>query len=321
MNLSLTACSFLLKKRNSRGNYLFFNDKVISENSKEYSISEAFINFFKNHSEAIDDKDKKRTFHCEFEDSNCGETKDYSYVYCIIKSGVYGSSSEIINNKDRKIVHKKTADQTEEKPFYLYVIIPKDSQDGTVKVQKGMLFFQNVGQFGVKTVTTKYIREYFSENYNTTFVCKTIATKLFVDRMIKKEKVNQIIMTKNHKSVDSSDNFAKGYGCETKIISNLTLTEDKWKKLKNNMNLFSKSKFELFEFEKIEYNQLKVNVKIGNHYRTVNMGNLENLSLIEEIPDYIKMSDGHPDKEKLLSHFETVADDYLKQMVLQVDKN
>ncbi len=68
-NLSLTACSFLLKKRNSRGNYLFFEDKVIQDNDEqynEYSIADTFIRFFKSHSEAIDDSDKKELFIASF---------------------------------------------------------------------------------------------------------------------------------------------------------------------------------------------------------------------------------------------------------------
>lgn len=323
-NLSLTACSFLLKKRNSRGNYLFFEDKIIQkkdEQYSEYNVAETFINFFNSYSEAIDDSDKKRTFHCEFQDSNYGETNDFLYVYCVIKSGTYGSASDIIDNHSRKIVYKKTANQTEERPFYLYVIIPKDSADGNVKVQKGMLFFQNVGQYGIKTVTTDYIKEYFTEKFDITFECKTIATKLFVERMIRQENVKQIIMVKNHKSGDGSDNFSKGYGAETKIIGHLKFDQTKWSKIKSKMDCFTQGRFNLFEFDGLDYDQLKLRVKINNNERTINMANLENLSLIEAIPDEIQMPDGHPNKEHLLAHFEKVADDYLSEMVLQVDKS
>lgn len=324
VNLSLTACSFLLKKRNSRGNYHFFRDKIIKESPEEYNeytVAEAFVNFFKTHAEAIDDNEKKRTFHCEFQDSYFGETKDYVFLYCIIKSGTYGSASDIIDNDSRKVVHKKTANQTEEKPFYLYVIIPKDSTDSKVKVQKGMLFFQNVGQYGVKTVTSNYIKEYFAENYNITFECRTIATKLFVERMIKQENVKQIIMIKNYKSSDLSDNFSIGYGAETKIISQLNFDQTAWSKIKSGIDFFTQSKFNLFELDGFKCEQLKLRVKINNNERTINMGHLDNLSLIEAIPDDIQMADGHPNEEKLLAHFEKVANDYLGEMVLQVDKS
>ncbi|MFR7604647.1 MAG: hypothetical protein ACLUV3_04625 [Oscillospiraceae bacterium] len=38
-----------------------------------------------------------------------------------------------------------------EKRFYMFVVIPKDNVK--VKVDKGMMIFQNIGVFGVKTIT------------------------------------------------------------------------------------------------------------------------------------------------------------------------
>ena len=38
-----------------------------------------------------------------------------------------------------------------EKRFYMFVVIPKDNVK--VKVDKGMRIFQNIGVFGVKTIT------------------------------------------------------------------------------------------------------------------------------------------------------------------------
>ena len=322
-NLSLTACSFILKKRHSRGNYLYLNDAILKEDDDGdvgYSLDRIFESFFNNHSQAIDDEISKRTFHCQFDSSFCGETTDYKYLYCIVKSGIYGSSSEILDKESRVVLHRKTAIQTEEKPFYLYIVIPKDSIDGSVKVQKGMLFFQNIGQFGVKTTTSNYIKEYFRLNYNITFECKTIATKLFVERMIKQENIKQIIMTKNNKSNDGSDNISKGYGAETKIIGKLIFKEEIWSTIMSRIHHFSQAKFNLFELESEFYDQLKLKVTINDRDRIINMGYLENLSIIEAIPDEIQASDGHPKKQLLLEHFERVANDYLSEMVLQIEK-
>ena len=103
-------------------------------------------------------------------------------------------------------------------------------------------------------------------------------------------------MIKNIKSVDSADNLSQGYGSEVREIGHLCL----------------------FEFEEIEYDNLKVIVDIGGRTRTINLHNLENLSIIEAIPDEIKMADGHPNLSLLLEHFTTVATEYLKEMVLHI---
>lgn len=105
------------------------------------------------------------------------------------------------------------------------------------------------------------------------------------------------------------------------LIKAIRFDETKWCKIKSKMDYFTQGRFNLFEFDGLNYDQLKLRVKINNNERTINMGNLENLSLIEAIPDEIQMPDGHPNKEKLLVHFEKVADDYLSEMVLQVDRS
>jgi len=318
--LSLTACSFLLKESHSQDKFHYLNEKITIEKDdhvSEYTIKDMLISFFKKYTESADDTDKQKTFHCEFDNKYQGETEDFFYVYTIIKSGSYGSASDIVDNPTKKVVYKIKANQTAEKPFYLYIIIPKDNKN--VKVQKGMLFFQNVGPFGVKTITTDYMKEFFSNEFNITLICKTIATKLFVERMLTKDKVLKLIMTKNHKSDDPADNIYRGYGSETKVLGHLQFSDNAWNRIKSKINNFSQGRFNLFEFDQVQYDTLKLNVDIGGRNRIVNMHNLENLSLIEAISDEIMAADGHAKKDLLLAHFEKVAGEYLKDMVLQVN--
>lgn len=322
-NLSLTACSFLLKERNSRNKYHYLNGRISLETDTvedELSTEDMFLRFFKEFENPKDDTDSKRTFHCEFEDDFKGDNDDYSYIYCVIKSGTYGSASDIIDNESREVVHRKTVNQTDEKSFYLYVIIPKDNPQNRIRVQKGMLFFQNVGQYGIKTVTSNYLKDYFSKNYQITFECKSIAKKLFVERMIKQSNVKKIVMVKNHKSRDKSDNFANGYGVETRSMGNLTFSKTMWEGIKEKVNNFVNNPATFFEFDGFECDQLKLHVQFNDNPRVINMGNLENLSLIEPIPENVQGLDGNPDKGKLMSHFNKIAKEYLKEMVLQINR-
>ena len=71
-------------------------------------------------------------------------------------------------------------------------------------------------------------------------------------------------------------------------------------------------------FIKQTYENLKLIVDIGGRTRTINLHNLENLSIIESIPDEIKMADGHPNLELLIDHFKKVATEYLEEMVLHI---
>ena len=74
----------------------------------------------------------------------------------------------------------------------------------------------------------------------------------------------------------------------------------------------------MFEFENNSYDTLKVVVDIGGRNRTIDLHNLDNLSIIEAVPDEIRQADGHPDKEMLIEYFKQVASEYLEEMVLRI---
>lgn len=320
-NLSLTACSFHLKPTKSQKKVFEINREIKVEKDEQVitfeNCSVIFKSFFGAYSNSISDDGKKKTFNCSFDETYQGETEGYIYMYALIKSGNYGSASEIKNIDTNEVVHKKKPNEAEEKPFYLFIVIPKDNT--RVTVQKGMLLFQNVGPYGVKTITTEYMQKYFSENFGITIKCKTIAPDLFVKKILKKENISKIIMTKNHKSTDSSDKLSCGYGVETRMLSNLRLDESLWQKLSVRMNHFIKGKANLFEFEQHRYDDLRVEVMIGNKQRRINLNYIDNLSIIESIPDSILGLDGNPRKDLLVEHLKGVASEYLNEMVLQIN--
>ncbi|MDF2686872.1 MAG: hypothetical protein K0S55_2055 [Clostridia bacterium] len=318
-NLSLTACSFHIRQFNSKSVEKIFklNDKFeISEEIAFQNAIELFKEFLVTHSNTINNNDKKQTFGCKYEEGFSGETKDYHYIYTIIQSGIYGSSSEICDVVTNEVKYKKPANEAEVRPFYLFIIVPKDTD--RVKVNKGMLIFQNVGPYGVKTITKNYIQEFFKQRFKITLKLSTISPELFINKVIKRDTIKQFIMVKNHMSGDTSDNVGKGYGVETRLLSNLHFNDSLWDIIFDKIRYVAKGKFHLFEFEQKEYDTLKLSVDIGGKLRTLDLHNLENLSIIEGIPDEIKMADGHPHKERLITHIETVANEYLSEMVLQI---
>lgn len=236
--------------------------------------------------------------------------------YTRIYSGIYGSSSEIIDGSTQKIKYKKRSSDIDTRPFYLIVIFPKDTKQ--VIVQKGLFIFQNVGQFGVKTITTTLMQEFFSNEYKITLRCNTISPNLFIKKVIRKDNIKKLVMIKNIKSSDISDNMGMGYGTEIREISNLNFNEGMWNRLMDKIRYVAGGRFCLFEFEQINYDNLKVIVDIGGRTRKINLHNLENMSIIEAIPDEIKMADGHPNLPMLLEHLKKVTTEYLEEMVLQI---
>lgn len=324
-NLSLTACSFYIKKAYSKNLEKIYNlnHELICEIDntrvvKFKNVMDIFRDFFHQYAHNINDNDLQRTFGCSFTVENQGETNDYYYMYAVIYSGMYGSSSEIYDTITQTVTYNKKPTEAERRPFYFFIVIPKDND--RVTVQKGMFFFQNVGTYGVKTVTTEYLSTYFSKNYKISLNCSTIAPQLFINKVLTKENIKKLIMVKNHKSDDIADSFSVGYGEETRVIANLSFSESVWNKIFNGIHHCTKGKYNLFEFESKEYDDLKVVATIGDRERVIDLHNIENLSIIEGIPDDIKMPDGHPNKQMLIEHLKKVSNEYLKEMVLQISK-
>ena len=57
---------------------------------------------------------------------------------------------------------------------------------------------------------------------------------------------------------------------------------------------------------------------IGEKSRIINLHNIDNLSIIESIPNTIQNLDGYADIDRLRSHIILVISDYLKEMVLRI---
>ncbi len=139
-------------------------------------------------------------------------------------------------------------------------------------------------------------------------------------KSFKKESIKKISVIKNYKSSDGADNFSLGYGKEIKTYVNLNFDESKWEKIKNSMLYVSGAKNRLFEFiDGTKYDSVKATVIIGDRERIISLNNLENLSIIESLPDEIKDNSGNADKDKLIEHIKAVIKEYLEEMVLEIE--
>lgn len=322
-NLSLTACSFYLKEMHSKGNGKVYNLNAALElkddkgGCRHFSnAEELFISFFHCYGAMVKDDRREQSFKCEYVASSNKDTSDFKMLCLKIDSGIYGSSSDIVDGETQKVKYNKKASDIEIRPLYLMIILPKDNSK--VVVQKGMFIFQNAGPFGVKTITTDLMREYFQKKFNLTLKCRTIAPELFINKVIKRENIKKLIMVKNLKSSDSADNIYQGYGAETREIKYLNFSDSKWEELMDKFRYVSGGRYNLFEFENEKYDNLKINVDVGGRNRTISLHNLENLSIIEGIPDEVRGEDGNARLELLVDYIQNVATEYLSEMVLQI---
>lgn len=189
--LSLRAYSFSFKKWKGKNpeQTLPLNEKVIinrlqdgEERTYEYTSAFDLIVDFIGANTDVDDKEvRQQLFNCSFNSTNQGETDTYRYLIFTVYAGYYGYASKLVNRKTKSTVHKKSRDEADVKPFYVVVVIPKDTEIS--KAQRGLILFQEIGIYGVKTVTTKAMQEFFSKKLGLTFRTQNLAPDFYLKKL------------------------------------------------------------------------------------------------------------------------------------------
>ena len=65
-----------------------------------------------------------------------------------------------------------------------------------------------------------------------------------------------------------------------------------------------------------EYDNIKLEFKLGKRYKTINLRNIDNLSLSEDITDEVDLIGGHPTFDSIKPILLETAADYLEEMGL-----
>ena len=311
-NLSLSACSIWLREKMPKGKKneikIMNLNKKITGNEKEYSdFFELLNNFCIKHSERFIMNDyEQKMFKIETEKIKIEENEKFRYTYIDINSGGYGIEANIVNTKTNKVLYTRKKEHAETIHFRVFFAVPKGED-----VCKGIIIFQNIGQYGIKTITTDYLRKYINDELNLYTTTGNICPQVFVKKLLDNDGLMKIIYTRNNVSNDKADTDSMGYGKEERIIAGFSNVK-KWKeKISGYFNGTSR----IYEFEDIDYSGVKFVTSIYGRTRTININNINNLSIIEGIPDEVVNAFGDIDDKKLKNHFIEVTKEYLEHMV------
>lgn len=213
----LLVCSFYLKKKFSRGNdnVIDLNRKINDEeNNSEYAdIFELFNYFLNDASKTKDDERSMKLFSVLPETIKNYDSETYRATSFAVNSGSYGLESEITDRISGKIKYKRTRDDADIKQFYCLIYVPKDA-DGT-SIQKGIMLFQTLSTYGIKTITTQEMKEFFSKK-GITLETRSVSVRMFMEKIIENGSLTKVTLVKNSVSPDSSDNMFISTGREEK---------------------------------------------------------------------------------------------------------
>lgn len=153
----MLVCSFNLKQRFSRGeeNVYPLNQqyelKLENETLRIEDAAKFFQIFCQENSKFTDDTIKMKLFSVK-ENSFCKIVRDtYTAVSFVIKSGGYGVEGEITDRTSQVVTYHRKENESDVKEFLCVVYIPHDI--GNLQIKKGILVFQSIGAYGVKTIS------------------------------------------------------------------------------------------------------------------------------------------------------------------------
>lgn len=310
-NLSYTACSFVVKERFKSEKNKNLNDEFIKndEEGQEFeNVLKVFAEYCHTHRNLEDKEDEKRLYRVNLVEEGSHENINYALIE--IESGKYGFKSKITDKDTQEVAYNQKETDAPLMNFYLTVIVPKDPGEKN-KVYKGFMFFQNYGQYGVKTETVAGLKKFFSDIFNLTLWVGNISPEIFVETVLKSDNIRQIRFIKNNVSTDPSDSLPFSYGREQRIIERIRFSKLFMDKLKGYLSGANK----VFEFESKDYDDVKVSVDTGGRVRTIGLNNIQNVSIIESLPNDLKDSEGDIDKGRLVNIVCVQTKEYMKRVI------
>ena len=312
-NLSYTACSFVVRGKYQNAEIADLNgdfNTCVGEYQTYSGVIEVIKEYCKKHEKLQDKKEEKRLYRMDIISQGSDEKVEYLLVE--IESGRYGYKSNITDKETQKVEYQQKETDAPLMKFYLTILVPKILEKA--KVYKGFMFFQNYGQYGVKTETIRGMKKYFSEEFNRILWVGNISPEIFVETMLKTESIKKIFFVRNNISFDAADSVRFAYGKEQRVLEQMRLTEGFVSRLRGYLSGSNR----IFEFENKDYNDVKLCIDMGGRNRIIGLNNIENVSIIESLPEDLKNATGDIDTQRLVSIVSTQAKEYMKRVVCYI---
>lgn len=283
---------YTLKVRNKGNKKAHLPLENFSGKNDFLGFFQEYINSFDHQLEINDSQKKSLKLDSESLSFNSGNRT----ISGIIESGDYGFASTGYNIETGKVSYERSVDDTEIKPFYFLLYMPKGKGIGYVLLQR-------LGVYGIHSIFKNHLNGFFESRFADLkldldqFVSKELA-RTFVE----KGAIKEIILIKNKVPTDIADKLQmQGYSKEIKSIefrvkgkSRLPFNQSAAKYMADPNAEF----FEIPELEEIGFDystKIKVKSKFNGNTRTIDLSETGQIRPYYDIDsDIDKSEDGHP---------------------------
>ncbi|ELC8348208.1 hypothetical protein AB8J26_001926 [Clostridium perfringens] len=233
----------------------------------------------------------------------------------LIECGNYGYCSEIKSIKTSETTHLKTNDEVEMIPFFFGGKIPKDSY-------KGLIALEKFKTFGCKTVLENDLNKFFSESdFKFRITLHPILPEKVAKQYLRRGNICKVRLVKHSvpKSIEDaySDKYKLGefgefeYVIKPKRNKTLSFKSEIDKYLNN-----QKSIRQVIEVQGLEYDNVKVEIEIGDKKRTISLNHIDKLTGDIDISEEVEFdTSGHPKYISILN----IANDIIREYIEVID--
>lgn len=324
-NVTLTVCSFSIETKQKNGDT---GIRSLNRFNKDINTCNIIKDFYDMYSLSYENyEEKEKIFSCTKDEVCLIEDSEYTSLWGRVKTGDYGIQSELVNINSGDTVYNKTPEIADVMPFYFLIYIPKDylKDEKLIEVQKGILILQNNGQYGIKTVFSKYLEKYFMENYSSKLNISNVLPMVYINKLFESGHLKRIRLIKNRKSDDKSDNV--GFDClyEERAYIKPIVKENFTARVLDCIRRGNPA--QIIEVDGFDYDNVKIEIGFNGITKTININNADNLIITENVPPKYIGADGHPlylngdkkpFKENFLDYSISVAKSYACNMALNI---
>ena len=313
-NQGMLVCSFSFRYRFKKGDDVLYslNRPYIVEN-EDSSITienalEMFRLFCEGNANLTDNPKKQKVFSIKGGSLERHEADTYSALSFVIKSGSYGVEADITDKNTNTVKYHRGADESDVKDFLCVVYIPKDV--GELQIKKGIFVFQSIGSYGVKTITSDMMRTFFAD-MKLTIETRSVSVAAFLEKLIEQGNLYKLTLIKDCPSPNAADNMLITTGREERGFIRPSFKRGYLEKL---FAVFRKAdETGIIEMpDDQDFDDIVIQFKLGDRSRTVRLSNLEKVSIVEDIPDYIIEKRSN---QAIIQHMIDTAEAYKERMV------
>lgn len=242
------------------------------------------------------------------------ENDNRIFIFFDVLYGAYGINSDITNVDTNEVEFNRKLNNADVKNFRVMFAFSKRKPG--YDIVKGVVLFQVTGHYGVKTMVYSKFKDFLSKNFNVTPIFYTISSREAIKNLIKKCNFKKVTLIKNEPQPEFASIWGINCGKETRTYLLRNIKEkQKFGDVLINLLTSDKQVCEIID----GYDDISFTVDNNGRSKTIRVDNLDNISLVENLPEEVLDVDGKIITSKIDNYMMNIANDYLKDMVEGVE--